>query len=393
MQVGWDWASGSHDVSVVDGAGKRVDRWPLPHTEQGIASTLTRLRAYGEPARLPVAIETTRGLVVDRLRAAGHPVVPVHPNAFHAVRPRWGAARAKTDAGDSFKLADYLRTDGHLLTALAPTDPATLEIQALTRARAGQVEARVAATNQLAALLSAHWPGPAEVFSRLDCPIALAFLERYPSPQAAARVGPSRMAAFLRRHGYSGRKTPEELLTRLRAAPASASRLSAEVIAQLVYAQVKQLRALLAAIANLDRAISAVLERHPWAELLAPLPRIGTTNLAQVIGEAGPLLERATSLDQLAAETGVAPVTYESGKARKVGFRLAANRRARQALVTFADNSRHTNTWAAAIYRSARARGKRHPHAVRILARAWLRVIWACWRTQRPYSPQPDATG
>jgi hypothetical protein len=55
---------------------------------------------------LPVAIETTRGLVVDRLLAAGHPVIPVHPNAFHAVRPRWRAARAKNDPGDSFKLAD-----------------------------------------------------------------------------------------------------------------------------------------------------------------------------------------------------------------------------------------------------------------------------------------------
>lgn len=153
MQVGWDWASSNHDVSVVDETGKRMDRWPLPHTERGLTATLTRLRTYGEPADLPVAIEATRGLVVDRLLAAGHPVVPVHPNAFHAVRPRWGAARAKTDPGDSFKLADYLRTDGHLLATLAPTDPVTLEIQALTRARDDQVEARVAATNQLAALL------------------------------------------------------------------------------------------------------------------------------------------------------------------------------------------------------------------------------------------------
>lgn len=87
------------------------------------------------------------------------------------------------------------------------------------------------------------------------------------------------------------------------------------------------------------------------------------------------MLERATSCAQLAAETGAAPVTKESGKHRQVNFRHAVNRRARQALMTFADNSRHGNDWAAAIYNDARARGKRHPHAVRILARAWLRVI------------------
>jgi hypothetical protein len=157
--AGWDWATGSHDVTVIDAAGTRTDRWALAHTETGIASTLARLRRHGDPAGVPVAIETTRGLVVDRLLAAGHPVIPVHPNAFNAIRPRWGAARAKSDPGDSFKLADYLRTDGHQLRTLAPTLPETLELQALTRQRADHVEARVAAVNQLAALLDEHWPG------------------------------------------------------------------------------------------------------------------------------------------------------------------------------------------------------------------------------------------
>jgi hypothetical protein len=35
----------------------------------------------------------------------------------------------------------------------------------------------------------------------------------------------------------------------------------------------------------------------------------------------------------------------------------------------------------------ARARGKRNPHATRIVARAWIRVIWACWHTDVPYGP------
>ena len=33
------------------------------------------------------------------------------------------------------------------------------------------------------------------------------------------------------------------------------------------------------------------------------------------------------------------------------------------------------------------ARGSDHPHAVRILARAWVDVIWACWTTHTPYDP------
>ena len=54
-------------------------------------------------------------------------------------------------------------------------------------------------------------------------------------------------------------------------------------------------------------------------------------------------------------------------------------------MTTFADNSRHDSPWAADIYNRARASGKDHPHAIRILARAWIRVIYRCWRDQVPY--------
>src|SRR6476661_4975614 len=117
---------------------------------------------------------------------------------------------------------------------------------------------------------------------------------------------------------------------------------------------------------------------------------IGTLNLAQIIGEVGPVLERATSFDQLAAETGLAPVTRSSGKTHTVAFRYATNRRARQALHTWLDNSRRSSDWAAQRYAAARARGQRHPHALRTLGRAWLRIIWACWRTQTAYDPARD---
>jgi transposase len=128
--VGWDWASQAHDVTVLDDAGAVLDRWAFPHAEVGWAMALARLGCQGEPGDLPVIIEKTSGLIVDRLLAAGHPVVPVHPNAFHAARPRWGASGAKSDPGDSYKLADYLRTDGHRLRRVEPTDPGLRELQA-----------------------------------------------------------------------------------------------------------------------------------------------------------------------------------------------------------------------------------------------------------------------
>ena len=94
-------------MTVLDEGGAVVDRWAFKHTEQDLVAALDRLGGRSEPAPLPVIIERTSGLVVDRLVAAGHPVVPVHPTAFWAARPRWGASGANPDAGDSYKLADY----------------------------------------------------------------------------------------------------------------------------------------------------------------------------------------------------------------------------------------------------------------------------------------------
>ena len=56
-------------------------------------------------------------------------------------------------------------------------------------------------------------------------------------------------------------------------------------------------------------------------------------------------------------------------------------------MTCFADNSRHASAWAADLYQSARKRGCSHQHATRILARAWVRVLWKAWQTGTPYDP------
>ena len=111
----------------------------------------------------------------------------------------------------------------------------------------------------------------------------------------------------------------------------------------------------------------------------------GQVNAAQILAELGDDRARFTTPEQLAAEAGVAPVTHASGNHRGVAFRWACNKHLRQALTTFADNSRHASAWAAAVYARARARGCDHAHAIRILARAWVRILWRCWQDRRPY--------
>ena len=79
---------------------------------------------------------------------------------------------------------------------------------------------RVAATNQLSALLEAHWPGAKAIFADVESPIALEFLTRYPTARHAQHPGAKRIAAFLRQTRLLRPAHRAKLLDRLRAAPA-----------------------------------------------------------------------------------------------------------------------------------------------------------------------------
>ena len=386
FSVGFDWASQEHAVSVLDATGQVCWQGRVEHSADGLAELLRQLARFGPPAGLPVAIERPSGLVVDILMDAGHPVVPIHPNALKASRPRYSAAGSKSDPGDAFILADLLRTDGHRFRPLQPLSDATRALRALVRSRDDLVVQRGALANQLRALLERFWPGAAAIFADIATPIALAFLSRYPTPHSAERLGEKRLAQFLTQHAYCGRRPVPDLLARLRTAPLSQTgELEAEASGEVVRALVAGLLPLLAQIQQLSAAIAAALSQHPDGALLQSLPRSGSVNAAQILAELGDDRTRFPTNEQLAAEGGVAPVTRESGKHRGVAFRRACNKRLRQALTTFADNSRHGSPWAAAIYAAARRRGCHHPHAIRVLARAWVRVLWRCWQDHRPY--------
>src|SRR4051794_9280245 len=389
---GLDWGATSHAACVVDGAGQIVARVEARHDAGGLAELLARLRAVAPPAELPVAIERPSGLIVDALVAAGHPVVPIHPNVVKACRPRYRAAGGKSDPGDAYMLADVLRTDGHRFRPLTPVSDEIKALRALVRARDDLVTQRVALANQLRSLLEGFWPGAAAIFAAIDSPIALAFVGRYPTPESAGRLGEKRLASFMAQHGYCGRRSAAELLARLRAAPTGlAGEAEAEAKGEIARALAGLLERLVAEIAKLSSRTERAVADLPDGRIIMSFPRAGRLCAAQILAEIGDVRERFPTEDQLAAEAGVCPVTHASGKSRGVVFRWACNKNLRRAVTCFADNSRHASAWAAAVYGKARARGCQHAHAVRVLARAWIRVLWRAWQNGSPYDPQRHA--
>jgi len=395
---GLDWGGTAHAVCVVDGAGQVIARIEARHDDAGLVDMLARLRKIALPTELPIAIERPSGLLVDALIKAGHPVIPIHPNVVKACRPRYRAAGGKSDPGDAYMLADVLRTDGHRFRPLRPMADEIKALRALVRGRDDLVAQRVALANQLRSLLEGFWPGAAAIFAAIDSPISLAFVARYPTPNSASRLGEKRLASFTAQHAYCGRRSPAELLARLHGAPTGLAGAEADAKGELVRALAAVLGRLVHEIAKLSSRIEHAVAELPDGQIVMSFPRAGRICAAQILSELGNVRERFQTEEQLAAEAGVAPVTHASGKSRGVVFRWACNKNLRVAITCFADNSRHASGWAASIYTRARDRGCKHPsvacslaHAVRILARAWVRVLWRAWQDGKPYDPARHA--
>ena len=107
--TGIDWAAETHAVCVLDAGGKITAEFTIEHSADGITTLIRRLGRYGDPGDLPAAIERPDGRLVDLLLEAGHPVVPVKPNAIKAWRDGEVLSGAKSDAGDAAVIAEYLR--------------------------------------------------------------------------------------------------------------------------------------------------------------------------------------------------------------------------------------------------------------------------------------------
>jgi len=382
--AGIDWASVDHAVCILDAQGAVVERFFVVHDAAGLKTLVRRLlKAEVEE----IGIQRADGPVVDALLQAELTVLVIAPGQLKNLRSRYGSAGNKDDRFDAYVLADVVRTDRARLRPLVRDSAATTAMRTTVRARRDLVEHRVAAANQLRAHLQLVFPAAAGLFAAIDSTINLTFLERFTTQTHADWLSPTRLANWLSKSAYSGRTTAAVLHTRLLAAPRGTTGTDAEVHAVTTKAYITLLRTLNTQIGALEDNLAAQLTSHPDTHIFASLPRVKTLRTARLLAEIGDARDRFPTADSLACLAGVAPSTRQSGKVKTVTFRWGANKQLRDALCDFAGDSRHDNPWAADLYSRAIARGHDHPHAVRILGRAWAHVIWACWHNNLSYDP------
>jgi transposase len=205
---GIDWSERHHDVALVDQDGTLIAKRRIGESVADFAELLTLLAKAGDSAEepIPVAIETSRGLLVAALRATGRAIYAINPMAVSRYRERHCVSRKKSDHVDAMTLANILRTDAHAHRRLPADSELACAITVLARAAQDAIWRRTKAVQELRALLREFYPGFLAAFAdgsatNLASPQARAILAIAPTPAAGARLSLARIATALRRAG------------------------------------------------------------------------------------------------------------------------------------------------------------------------------------------------
>lgn len=109
--AGFDWAKDHHDVLILDRAGRIVADFQIEHTQQGWQRWREQVAALGPG--VAACVETSQGIVVEKLLESGVLVYPISPASAKGYRQRKVPSGNKTDRVDAWSVADALRLDGH----------------------------------------------------------------------------------------------------------------------------------------------------------------------------------------------------------------------------------------------------------------------------------------
>jgi transposase len=393
VYCGIDWAEDHHDIALAGRDGKLLARLRISDDAAGLAALLDLLTEHGDTPEdlIPVAIETPRGLLVACLRATGRPVYPINPMAAARYRDRHSVAGKKSDHGDSFVLANVLRTDMHAHRPLPADTELAQAIAVLARAQQDAVWDRTQACNRLRSHLREYFPAFLAAFASakggITRPDARAVLAAAPTPADAARLTLAQLRALLKKAGR--RRGIDTEATRLRDAFRAEQMHQLPLVEQAMGRQtlalLRQLDAACAAAADLEHAVTESFNQHPDAGIITSFPGLGALTGARVLAETGDDRSRFSDAKGLKAYAGAAPITRASGKTKSVTRRKVKNNRLAAAGYLWAFSALTASPGARAHYDRRRDNGDRHAAAQRNLFGRLLGCLHHCLTTGCEY--------
>lgn len=388
VYLGIDWSTKSHALTFINQEGGTIAEESIRHSAKGFAR-LDELRSSLDvsAADCVVGIESSHTLMMDWLWSHGYDQVYVIPPRVTASRQAsYGQSGARTDSHDAYLIANLLRTDLHLLHPWRPHCAAIQSLRTQVSLRIQLVAERVREQNRLTELLSRYYPAFLQAFS-LDTDIGLAFLQRYPTPQAADELTWGEFKEFARIQGYASQHQAAAFAALQRVQPVALAEVVAacQQKARLLAQRMEQTRRF---IKETEKSIESLYRAHPDAYIYASLPGAGEVLAPGLLSKLGDDRERFPSAATLQAFAGTAPVTEESGKWRKVHFRQACDKEFRTIVQNWAKASLRKSPWAQGYFAQAKERGHSSARAYRGLANRWLAILWTLWQSGQPYDEE-----
>lgn len=290
----------------------------------------------------------------------------------------------KTDVKDARIIADQarMRTD---LQPVRRSDPIATDLRLLTARRTDVVCDRVRAINRLRATMLEYFPALERAFDYSKSKAALTLLSGYQTPEALRRIGPARLAAWLKARGARNSSTVAHLA--IDAAHAQRSTLPTQTVgARLVARLAAEITAIDEELKQIDIEIAGRYEHHWSAEILNSMPGFGPVLAATFLAQIGGNLDGFDNVDRLACVAGLAPVPRDSGRISGNLHRPRRfNRRLLRTCYLAALSSLKNSPASRRFYDRKRAEGKSHKQALIALARRRINVIWAMLRDRTHY--------
>jgi transposase len=393
VTCGIDWASDHHDIALADQDGTVVAKARITDDLAGLNTLLELLAAHGDSASapIPVAIETSRGLLVACLHATGRPVYAINPMAAARYRERHAVTRKKSDHLDATVLANILRTDRASFRTLPTDSELAKAIAVLARAQQDAVWDRTQAGNKLRSHLREYFPGFLAAFAStregLCHPVARELLATAPTPEQAARLTRTQLRAMVRR---AGRKRgieaeADRLREVLRRPQMRQPSLVEQAMGRQALALLRQLDATCTSTDDLAEAAVEAFDAHPDAQIITSFPGLGSLSAARVLAEIGDDRSRFGDPRGLKAFAGAAPITRASGKSLAVSARKVKNQRLAAVGYVWTFSAITASPGARAHYDRRREAGDRHSSAQRNLYNRLLGCLHHCLSNRVPY--------
>ncbi|MEU9158652.1 IS110 family transposase [Streptomyces sp. NPDC048417] len=397
IYCGIDWAEKTHDVALVDDSGELRAKRHITDDAAGYKLLLDLLAEYGDTEEnpIPVAIETSRGLLVAVLRTGKRQVFAINPLAAARYRDRHSVSRKKSDPGDALVLANILRTDMHAHRPLPGDSDLARAIAVLARAQQDATWNRQQMANQLRSLLREYYPAALDTFATwqngLCRPEARELLKAAPTPGRAAKLTRPQIIDALKR---AGRKRgieaeAERIRGVFRGDFAHQPPLLEDALGQQMLALLGQLEAACVATDDLAKAVEEAFPQHPDADLILSFPGLGTQLGARVLAEIGDDRTRFADGRGLKAYAGSSPITRASGKKSSITRRWVKNDRLNHVGYLWAFSAITASPGAKAHYRRRRdEHGDWHAAAQRNLFNRMIGQLYHCLQKHELFDEQ-----